>query len=241
MKNALRQRWDALNTALKRRQAMRYIIHVSVLAALLAYSGGITSARLGATFGRSAEAAAGPVIWHFPGDIPGPPYYALLGRGFIPADDGWVGIVFTRAPECVPAGFNLLDQFNLPTAFGCALTVEGEAWRRSASDVVPFQIHEQGTGAVPIYFVAEAELLTAIADDLLTIGELQNLPSLQVGWATFLEHVVHNSTQAANHGHETLVSYGYLDDQRSFQFRWNEKFFPETGEHVFPNVRIRFE
>jgi hypothetical protein len=219
---------------------MRYIIHATVLLALLAGSDRITG-RPESALNTSAEAAAGPVIWHFPGDIPGPPYYALLGRGYIPADDGWVGIVFTRAPACVPAGFNLLDQFNLPAAFGCPLTVEGEAWRHDASDPIPFQIHERGTGAVPIYFVAEAELLVAVADDLLTIGELHSLPSLLVGTATFVEHVVHNSTQAANHGHETLVAHGQLEDQRPFQFRFNEKFFPETGEHVFPNVTIRFD
>jgi hypothetical protein len=215
-------------------------IPASVLIALLATSDSAMPAFL--TPAREAS-AQGPVIAHFPGDIPGPPYYALLGRGYLPADGGWVGIVFTRAPECVPAGFNLLDQFDLPTAFGCALTVEGEAWRHDASDPIPFQIHERGTGAVPIYFVAEAELHMAIADDVLTIGELQSLPSLQIGWASFLEHVVHNSAQAqtANHGHEALVAHGQLVDQRSFQFRFNEKFFPETGEHVFPNVKISFD
>jgi hypothetical protein len=93
---------------------------------------------------------------------------------------------------------------------------------------------------VPIYFVAEAELQLAIADDLLTITELQNLPSLQVGWASFLEHVVHNTNQPTEHGHETLVAHGQLEDGLFFQFRYNEKFFPETGEHVFPNVKIQF-
>jgi hypothetical protein len=76
---------------------------------------------------------------------------------------------------------------------------------------------------------------------VLTIGELQGLSSLQVGSATFLRHVVHNSTQGANHGHEELVSHGQLADGRSFQFHFNEKFFPETGEHVFPSVVIQFE
>jgi hypothetical protein len=217
---------------------MRSIIRTTMLIALLTNSDNTMPTFL--TAAREASAQA-PVIWHFPGDIPGPPYYALLGRGYLPADGGWVGIVFTRAPECVPSGFNLLDQFDIPRAFGCALTIEGEAWRRNPSDLIPFQIHARGTGAVPIYFVAEAELQTAIADDVLTIGELQSLPSLLIGSASFLESVVHNSTQAANHGHETLVAHGQLEDQRSFQFRWNEKFFPETGEHVFPNVKISFD
>ena len=189
----------------------------------------------------SAKAGSGPIIRHFPGESPGAPAYALLGRGFAPSDDGWVGIVFVRDPECVPAGFNLLNQFNPPAAWGCALTVEGEEWWHDPPVPPPFQIHERGLGAVPIYFVALSEYLAAIADDVLTIGELESLPSLLIGYASFLHHVVHNSNQAANHGHETLVSRGTLEDGRTFEFRYNEKFLPETGEHVFPNVKISFE
>jgi hypothetical protein len=225
-------------------EVMRFIIGASLLVASIAIHDRSTPTRFTAARDTSLQvAAADPVIQHFPGELPGPPSYALLGRGYVPADDGWVGILFTRSPACVPAAFNLLDQFDVPGAFGCPLTVEGEAWRRDASDPIPFQIHERGTGAVPIYFVAEVELQAAIADDVLTIGELQGLSSLQIGSATFLQHVVHNSTstQGTNHGHEALVSHGQLADGRSFQFRFNEKFLPETGEHVFPNVVIRFE
>ena len=222
---------------------MRFIIGAGLLVALLALGDRSMPTRFTAALDTSVQAGAGPVIQHFPGELPGAPSYALLGRGYVPTDDGWVGILFTRLPQCVPAAFNLLDMFNLPMAFGCQLTVEGEAWRRDASDPVPFQIHERGTGAVPIYFVAEAELQAAMVDDVLTIGELQGFPSLQIGLATFLEHVVHNSTstQGTNHGHEALVAYGQLEDGRSFQFRFNEKFFPETGEHVFPDVKIQFD
>ena len=69
----------------------------------------------------------------------------------------------------------------------------------------------------------------------------QQLPSLLIGHASFLEHVVHNTNQPTNHGHETLVSRGLLEDGRSFEFRYNEKFLPETGVHVFPNVKIEFK
>jgi hypothetical protein len=37
------------------------------------------------------------------------------------------------------------------------------------------------------------------------------------------------------------VSRGLLEDGRSFEFRYNEKFLPEIGEHVFPNVKIEFK
>ena len=193
--------------------------------------------------GRTADqslAPGAPIIVHFPGEGPGPVYYALLGRGVIPNDAGWAGIVFVRSPSCVPSTFNLLDRFNPPTAWGCELTVEGEQWWHDLSTPPPFQTHTRGTGAVPVYFVRWSQLQAAIADDLLTIGELQSLPSLLIGRASFLEHIVHNTHQAANHGHETLVAHGRLDDGRTFEFRYNEKFLPETGEHVFPNVKVAF-
>jgi len=190
----------------------------------------------------SAAQSSAPIILKFPGEQPGPRYYALFQRGFVPNDNGWVGIVFVRDPSCVPAGFNLLDWFDSPpVAWACALTVEGEAWWHDVSAPPPFQTHERGLGAVPVYFVRWSELEGAIADDVLTIGELETLPSLLIGEASFLEHVVHNTNQPTNHGHETLVSRGRLEDGRSFEFRYNEKFLPETGEHVFPNVKIEFK
>ena len=190
----------------------------------------------------SAAQSSAPIIRRFPGEQPGPRYYALFDPGFMPNDNGWVGIVFVREPACVPAGFNLLDWFDSPAAaFACELTVEGEAWWHDLSAPPPFQIHERGLGAVPIYFVRWSDLQAAIADDVLTIGELESLPSLLIGEASFLEHIVHNTNQPTNHGHETLVSRGLLEDGRSFEFRYNEKFLPETGEHVFPNVKIAFK
>ena len=184
--------------------------------------------------------AGGPIIRHHPGESAGPGYYALFLRGFVPNDNGWVGIVFIRSPECVPAGFNLLDWFDRPAAFGCQLMVEGDEWWHSLSEPPPFQTRERGLGAVPVYFVRLSELEAAIADDVLTIAELQALPSLLIGSASYLLQVVHNSNQPTNHGHETLVSRGTLEDGRTFEFRYNEKFLLDTQEHVFPNVKIEF-
>ena len=189
----------------------------------------------------SSGQSSAPIIVQYPGEHPGPPYYALLARGFAPTDNSWAGIVFVRSPSCIPVGFNLLDEFDPPRAWGCELTVEGEAWWHDLSTPPPFQIRDRGRGAVPIYFVSWSELQAAIADDVLTSGELQQLPSLLIGHASFLEHVVHNTNQPTNHGHETLVSRGLLEDGRSFEFRYNEKFLPETGVHVFPNVKIEFK
>jgi hypothetical protein len=186
-------------------------------------------------------ATGGPIIRHHPGESLGPPYYALFGRGFVPNDGGWAGIVFIRSPECVSLGFNLLDWFDPPAALSCQLRVEGDEWWHSLSEPPPFQQRERGLGAVPVYFVQLSELEAAMADDVLTITELQGLPSLLIGSATYLLQVVHNTNQPTNHGHETLVSRGTLQDGRTFEFRYNEKFLPESGLHVFPNVKIEFK
>ncbi len=61
----------------------------------------------------------------FPEEDPGPPYYARIRSGFVIHTDQVAAIVFYRQPGCVPAGFNLLNLFNPPTAFSCTLTVEG--------------------------------------------------------------------------------------------------------------------
>jgi hypothetical protein len=185
--------------------------------------------------------AGGPIIRHHPGESLGPPYYALFGRGFVPNDGGWAGIVFIRSPECVSLGFNLLDWFDPPAALSCQLRVEGDEWWHSLSEPPPFQSRERGLGAVPVYFVQLSELDAAMADDVLTITELQGLPSLLIGSASYLLQVVHNTNQPTNHGHETLVSRGTLQDGRTFEFRYNEKFLPESGLHVFPNVKIEFK
>ena len=185
--------------------------------------------------------AGGPIIVHHPGESLGPPYYALFGRGFVPNDGGWAGIVFIRSPECVSLGFNLLDWFDPPAALICQLRVEGDEWWHSLSEPPPFQQRERGLGAVPVYFVQLSELEAAMADDVLTITELQGLPSLLIGSASYLLQVVHNTNQPTNHGHETLVSRGTLQDGRTFEFRYNEKFLPESGMHVFPNVKIEFK
>ena len=190
----------------------------------------------------SAAQSSAPIIVRFPEEQPGPRYYALFGRGFTPNDNGWAGIVFVRDPSCIPAGFNLLDWFDAPpVAWACELTVEGEAWWHDLSAPPPFQTHTRGVGAVPVYFVRWSELQAAIADDVITIGQLESLPSLLIGHASFLQQIAHNTNQPTNHGHETLVSRGVLEDGRSFEFRYNEKFLPETGEHVFPNVKIEFK
>lgn len=192
--------------------------------------------------------AQGPVIQTFPSPgIPGPPFYANFQADFMPADDGIVAIAFYRQPSCIPVTFNLLVWFDPPAAFGCDLTVEGKRWLRDpATDPFPFQIRYWGLGAVPVYFVSEAELRDATQDGVLTIAELQALPSLVTGVAEIFEQVIHNSNQAPGaeqqghgKGHEVLTAQGTIAGTGvPFFFHYVEEFDPNAGVHTFPTIRI---
>ena len=114
----------------------------------------------------------------------GLPFYARLERTFQPIhSDEWAAIVFYRQPSCVPSGFNLLDFLDIPRVFGCPLTVDGFQIWKDPFPALPIQVNIAGLGAVPIWFVSWVELQAAMADDLVTIGELQGLNSLVVGSA----------------------------------------------------------
>jgi hypothetical protein len=183
-----------------------------------------------------------PVIRTWPSpEIPGPPWYANFAANFIPTDDGTVGIAFIREPSCIPTDFNLLVQFDVPAAWGCELTIEGESWWWDpATDPFPFQERYYGLGAVPFYFVNEAELAAAAQDGVLTIEELQALPSLLIGSADSFLEVIHNSNQGgARRGHEVLNASGtILQSGLPFYFHFTEEFDPDTGVHT---LRVRID
>jgi hypothetical protein len=183
-----------------------------------------------------------PVIETFPSpERPGPPFYANFSADFIPTDDGTVGIAFLREPSCIPTDFNLLLLFDVPAAFGCELTIEGKLWWYDpATDPFPFKIQQWGLGAVPIYFVDDAELAAAAQDGVLTIGELQALPSLLIGFADSFLEVIHNSNQGgAGKGHEVQNASGtILQGGLPFYFHYTEELDPDTGVHT---LRVRID
>jgi hypothetical protein len=180
------------------------------------------------------------VITRIPEDLPGTPFYADLARGFFVVDGEWAAISFYHPTSCIPAAFNLLDWLDF-AAVGCETAITAKFWWHDPNtDPFPFQESYDGLGAVPVYIVRWSELSAAIADDNLTIGELNALPSLLVGSASSYRVEVFNTNQGRRHGHSTLVSRGTLEDGRSFQFYYHEEFFPATGEHVFTNVKIAF-
>jgi hypothetical protein len=154
----------------------------------------------------------------FPEEDPGPPYYARIRSGFVVHTDQWAAIVFYRQPACVPAGFNLLNLFNPPAAFFCTLTVEGfEVFDPGPRPpgTAPKQAKTFGLGAVPVWFVSWFELQTAMADGVLTISELQTLPSLRVGSAGFLRETLHPSG-AAQEPDLTIVASGATSSGQDF-------------------------
>jgi hypothetical protein len=167
------------------------------------------------------------VILLVPEDSQSGPFYARIERGAVYHDEDWAAIAFYRDPSCVRPDFNLLNFFdagNIPAIFACPLTVHGfEVWKNGpeAGDPGPIQSRSSGNGAVPIWFVAWYELDAALADNRLTIVELQALPSLLQGSASFYRETLH-PTGVARNGKFEVVASGELPDGRTFQFQASE-------------------
>jgi hypothetical protein len=186
----------------------------------------------------------GPVRLSFPDEYPGGPFYSELASDFVFHNDRDAAVVFWRQPDCVPADFNLLDFLDLtpafpggpPRPFLCTLAVEGvDTWHDPATDPFPFQEQVLGSGAVPVWFVSWPELQAAIGDGVLTISELQSLPSLRVGHASFYRESIRNSNQGNRHAGSTTNAQGVLTDGSVFRLHVSEKL---QGERRFLQVLI---
>lgn len=148
------------------------------------------------------------------GDLP---FYARIERGEILHTDEWAAIIFYRPTECVPGDFNLLDMIDF-NAFACTppttdgfIIWDGEPWVSA-----PIQIKLQGLGAVPVWFVGWGELQAYIADDNLSMLELEGMSSLLKGSASFYNEVLH-PTGGAKVPMINYVAQGNLEDGRTFQ------------------------
>jgi hypothetical protein len=181
-----------------------------------------------------------------PSQDPGPPFYASIAQppgGQIFQDGEWTAIPFLRETDCVFGDSNLLDAFDL-RAFRCPLTVHGFAIYKNAPppiDPVPVYALLMGNGAVPIWFVRWSELRAAIGDGELTIGELETLPSLLIGSASFFEYVNQIGLlrpQGAGNGKIEIASSGTLNDGREFQFSAREMGVDQIS--TLRHVRIEF-
>ncbi len=156
---------------------------------------------------------------------PGPPIYAQISYTLefgweIYHTDKWAAIPFYREPGCVPADFNLLDMFNPPVAWDCALTVQGfEIWTSPVGP--PLTMTTLGLGAVPIYFVGWSALQEAVVDRVLTMAELNGLVQTGdavVGTASFFASQLHPSGGTAVPLIE-ISANGLLQDGRRFQLQ----------------------
>jgi hypothetical protein len=141
---------------------------IAVLAVVMTLTGG------------TMMAAEGLVKRSMPDEDPGPPFYARVGYQILESD-GWVAIPFYRAPECVPADFNLLEFFHFPGpggpgAFACPLLMNGHVLIEPDAPLGTFPKQSVFTAtAVPIWFVPSSAFHAATGDGVLTIGELESL------------------------------------------------------------------
>ena len=94
---------------------------------------------------------------------------------------------------------------DVPNALSCPLTVDVKEWwnandlatsggpwqspPRSPNFRTPSQARWVGKGSVPIYFVNLLEYVDAIGDGVLTVTELEALPSMLIGYATTITTV----------------------------------------------------
>jgi len=164
--------------------------------------------------------AFGAVRTDYPSpEDPGPPFYARIELGLVIQDGTTAAIPFYRDPAGVPADFNLLNLFDVPRAFSCALTVAGfDLWKNGPPpvDMAPIQSETRGLGAVPVWFVDWTELRAVMSDHQLTITELSALPSLQVGFASFYQETLHPAG-GAQVDTKDIVARGALEDGTAFQ------------------------
>lgn len=189
----------------------------------------------------SADAGTAAVRQAIPEAQAGPPFYARIDAQSVIHTEEWAAIPFYRDPSCVPADFNLLTFFDAPQAFSCGLTVEGfVVWKNGPppQDFAPIQSVLRDDGLVPVWLMSWPELEAAMADGVLTIGELADLPSLQVGHADYFHEVLHPS-EAAHHSMIQLNARGTLEDGRTFMVQANAGCGCDPGDthHVAIEVR----
>jgi hypothetical protein len=196
----------------------------------------------GAVLSTVAEFAPTPVVLNVPDESPGGPWYAGFSRDFIPADGTQAAIIFMRDPACIPPEFNLLDSEDIPAVFGCPLLFRGQEWWHEPFVDFPFKYVYVNDGSVPVYFVDLAEFNSEIADDQLTLGELEAFSSLKVGQATYVKDDVLNSNapDSDGKGHGVMTAIGKLEDGGDFYVHWHEEFDPAIGKNVFLDTVIKF-
>lgn len=168
----------------------------------------------------AAAMAAGMVKRHYPADDPGIPIYMRLTTTLdqIFRDGEWVVIPIYRDPAAIPASFNLLTYFDPPGpggpgAFAASLRISGHYMIEADAPLGTFpKIAISRGDAVPIWFVRWDALAPAIADGVLTIGDLAALAPLRGTATRFTETL---RPRVGEH-HVVIDATGRLEDGRRF-------------------------
>lgn len=179
--------------------------------------------------------ASGPVTIETEGEVP---FYARFGENETFGDGERVAIVFYRPPECVPPDFNLNQFFHFPSeenpgAFACAppTTTAVETWANDPeTDPAPLASVMTGRGAVPVWFFAAGDISSAMADGVVTIGELAELPSQEVGTAATYNELLHPS-QSNEQSLVQIEASGAMEDGRDFSLDISYG-APDVEDHV---------
>ena len=170
----------------------------------------------------AAGAVYANILLRIPDDIEPPlylsnvtPFIASDGTVFAIHNGEWAALAFIRRIEDVPPDSNLLGaDFS---AIGKPLTVDGFAIFETPQDRVPIITETRGLGAVPVWFVNWDELQAAIADRNLTRSELEAMPSLLKGSASYFQEQNHFTTHKVSH--LAAIASGTLEDGRSFSLQ----------------------
>jgi hypothetical protein len=173
-------------------------------------------------------------------DDPGMPFYTRIEPvpPHVYMDSGWAVVPFYRDPGCVPGGFNLLQFFDFE-AFGCPHTVHGHSlWHGAVGAGSPQLVVAQGS-SVPMWFVPEEAMMEAMADGILTLGEIEALPGLVKGAGFFHEtHQPHPlPPEMGGGGHRipkmVIDARGTLEDGRRYSFHLTR------ADDLVRSIRIR--
>lgn len=162
----------------------------------------------------------GPITIETEGEVP---FYARFGENERFGDGEQIVIVFYRSPDCVPPDFNMNQFFHFPGdegpgAFACTptTTTAVETWANDPeTDPAPLESQMTGRGAVPIWFFSDSDIASAMDDGVVTIGELQELPSRRVGTASTYEELLHPS-QSNEQSLVQIQASGTLEDGDDF-------------------------
>lgn len=184
-----------------------------------------------------AFAAAQLLKLPFPGPAEPPfytasiaPYFDSGGNLFAVHDGEWAVISFARPISIVPPHHNLLEPDF--AVFGQPMTMRGFALFETFPGP-PTMSQARGDGSVPVWFMRWNELQGAVADLNLTLAELEALPSLRRGSASYYQEQNH----FANHqvSHLAAVARGTLEGGGRFRLQVVEV---ALG---LPQVTIKFE